>query len=45
MVLLDSLCKECQYKYRSSELRDNENNKYIHISKLCEDCQKRFSEV
>jgi len=43
-VALNSLCKECQYKYRASKQRDIENNKYVHISKLCEGCQKRFSQ-
>ena len=44
MVLLDSLCKECQYKYRSSELRDEDNSKFIHISNFCEKCQRMFSQ-
>ena len=44
MVLLDSLCKECQYKYRSSNLRDENNRKFIHISNFCEKCQKMFSQ-
>jgi len=45
MVLLSSLCKECQYKYRSSEMRDKENNKYLHISNFCKKCQTKFNSL